>query len=66
MTTDIPKPGPVTPIRAVPVRTDTPGLNAEDPERRRRIVRDLLPYFRDAEELLEVASWIETGDEEAT
>lgn len=63
--TDYPKPGPVTPIRAVPVR-DSAGLNDDDAEKRRRIIQGLLPYSRDAirsrDDLLAVSVWIATGD----
>lgn len=58
-----PKPGPrVQALRPIPVVEQ--GLNAEDPERRRRIVQGLLPWISDADDLLMVAAWIETGDDE--
>lgn len=59
-----PTPKPSAPVRALqPVAT---GLNQDAPEMRRRIVAMLLPYMRDTDDLLEVASWIETGDDSTT
>lgn len=55
----IPLPSPQTPIS---------GLAKHDAEMRRRIIADLLPHSHGAitttEELLEVAAWVEHGDDE--
>ena len=55
----IPLPSPQTPIS---------GLAKHDAEMRRRIIAELLPHSHGAitttEELLEVAAWVEHGDDE--
>lgn len=63
--TDHPKPGPVAPappIRALPVKGA--GLNDDQAESRSRTVAMLLPYLKDADDLLMVAEWITEGPEE--
>lgn len=49
-----PRPTPLTPAS---------GLSHHAAEMRRRIVADLLPHFTDVDDLLEVAQWVERGDD---